>query len=86
MDTIIERFKRRLDEYWLFAATQYELRDIQAGVAQNAVKYVLVGATLAKTPGVLNYDYSSLRINGGTADIPIGLGEFPVTAGVNLNA
>ena len=81
---VTERFKRNLDEYWLFASTQHDLRDIQAGTVQNIVKYVMIGAVLAKTAGVINYDYSTFTVNGGTADIIIGIGKFPVTAEVDL--
>jgi len=83
---VTERFERNLEEYWLYAASQHDLRDVQAGVAQNFVKYLMVGAVLAKTAGVVNYNYSTFAVNGGTADIPIRIGEFPVTKEVDLYA
>jgi uncharacterized phage protein gp47/JayE len=84
LQIVIERFKRNLDEYWLFAATQHDLRDVQSGTAQNLAKYVMIGAVLAKTAGIINYDYSTFKVNSSTSDIPIGIGEFPVTMEVDL--
>lgn len=71
IDTVTERFKANLNAYWLKAA------------AENTVKYVFVGSTLAETAGIANY--AGLLINGGNADKAIALGEFPVTGEVVLN-
>ncbi|MDR1703941.1 MAG: hypothetical protein LBS19_04560 [Clostridiales bacterium] len=79
-----ERFKASLDRYWLEAASENSLRDVQTGIAKNWVKYVFVGSTLAETPGVDNYDHTALTVNGGNNDILINLGEYPVTQGVTL--
>lgn len=83
-DTVIERFKANLTKYWLAAASENDIRDIQSGTAQNYIKYVFVGSTLAATAGIANYDHASLLVNGGTADILIPLGEYPVTREVYL--
>jgi hypothetical protein len=40
---------------------------------------------LADTPGIRKYDYTSLLVNGGTADIVVDIGTFPVTGEVVLN-
>ena len=85
LDTVKGRFQENLDRYWLEAASENGLFDVQSGVAQNFVKYVFVGATLANTAGVANYDHSTLLVNGGTSDILIALGEFPVTGEVVLD-
>ncbi len=85
IDTVMQRFRANLDLYWLAAASEYSLRDVQSGIAKNWVKYVYVGAALADTLGIDNYDHTTLLVNGGTADIPIALGEYPVTQGVELH-
>ena len=85
LSTVIDRFKANLDGYWLAASSENDIRDIQSGIAQNYIKYVFVGSTLAKTEGIANYDYSSLLVNGGTADIIIPIGEYPVTRTVNIS-
>jgi hypothetical protein len=82
--TVTDRFKANLDAYWLAASNENSIFEVQTGVAQNWVRYVMVGAVLAKTAGIENYDYTTLRVNGGTADIQIRLGEYPVTQEVNL--
>lgn len=83
-DAVVERFKANLIKYWLAAASENDIRDVQSGMAQNYIKYVFVGSTLAETMGVANYDHNTLLVNGGTADILIPLGEYPVTREVNL--
>lgn len=84
LDTVMERFKANLIKYWLAAASENDIRDIQSGAMQNHIKYVFVCSTLAETEGIANYDHSTLLVNGGTTDIPIPLGEYPVTREVHL--
>jgi uncharacterized phage protein gp47/JayE len=83
LGTVTDRFEANLDAYWLEATTENDMTDVQSGAAQNYVKYVFVGATLAQTAGVANY--SGLTVNSGTADILIPMGQFPVTRGVELS-
>jgi uncharacterized phage protein gp47/JayE len=84
LEKVIERFKANLDKYWLAAASENDIRDVQTGIAQNNVKYVYVGSTLAETAGIANYDHNTLLVNGGTDDILIPLGEYPVTLEVDI--
>ncbi len=51
-------------------------------IAQGEVRYVMIGAILAQTEGVK--DYSSLLVNGGTANIAILLKQTPVLGSVVL--
>ncbi len=67
-----QRFMDNLKAYWITAANE------------NSVKYVSVGARLEETEGIANYSAASLTINGGKEDIPIAVGEFPVTGEVTL--
>jgi uncharacterized phage protein gp47/JayE len=82
--TIMERFTENLNAYWLRAVSETELFDVEAGTGANYIKYVFVGSTLAETAGIANYDHTSLTVNGGTDDILIPIGMYPVTRGVNL--
>ena len=70
--TVKQRFIANLNAYWLTAATE------------SSVKYVSIGARLEETEGIANYSAVSLTINGGKADIPIAVGEFPVTGEVTF--
>ena len=76
---IIDRFKRRLPEYWLTVGQEaIDDRIHHLGY----VRWVQVGAVLAKTPGVK--DYTSLTINGNAFNIPVEHVQYPVTGEVNL--
>ena len=48
----------------------------------NHIRYVMVGAALANTPGVI--DYSGLLVNSGTANIVITQETYPVTGTVTF--
>jgi uncharacterized phage protein gp47/JayE len=61
--TVMERFTENLNAYWLKAASESDIYDIEAGTSENYIKYVFVGSTLAQTAGVENYDHSSLTVN-----------------------
>ena len=79
-ETIKARFKAGLNSYWLEVAQ--EATDDTAKHT-GYIRWVQVGATLAKTSGVI--DYTGLTVNGGTANIPISQSEYPVTGEVTLN-
>jgi hypothetical protein len=68
----------------LKAASENSMRDVQAGLAINQVKYVYVGATLAETFGIHDYDHETLTVNGGDDNLVILVGTFPVTGTVDL--
>lgn len=76
---ITERFKRNLSEYWL-AVGQEAIDDPIRHLGY--VRWVQVGAVLAKTPGVK--DYTALMINGGAVNIPVEHVQYPVTGEVTL--
>jgi len=82
---VIDRFRLSLNAYWLVAASENDVYDVQSGLAFNMIRYVMIGAILAKTPGIANYDHESLLVNGEKYDIPLKIGEYPVTTGVLLN-
>ncbi|MDR3149823.1 MAG: baseplate J/gp47 family protein [Oscillospiraceae bacterium] len=73
IDTVTERFKANLAQYWKQASMD------------AAIKYVFVGAALADAAGVSNYLSGSLTVNGGTADIAVALGQYPVTGTITLS-
>lgn len=78
---VAERFKIGLNEYWL--AVGKEAMDDEAGCIGH-VRVVQVGAVLAKTKGVL--DYEGLALNGGVENIPVTRAQYPVTGEVELYA
>ena len=79
-----ERFTQWIFQYWIEAMQENDLQDVFSGISQNFIKYVQVGARLAKTPGIRDYDHSTFTINGGDSNILIPPGFFPVTGEVNL--
>lgn len=66
-------FEKALDEY---------LASI-AFTSDPSVRYVKIGSLLLDTEGV--QDYSNLLVNGGTANIAVGLGEVAVRGVVTLS-
>ena len=50
--------------------------------AQHLLKYNEVHAAITEAPSI--YDFTSLTINGGTQNIPLGSDEYPVTGGIDL--
>jgi len=82
LDTVTARFEANLNAYWSQAASENDIIEVQTGIAQNYVKYVFVGSVLAQTVGVANY--TNLLVNGGTGDILISSGQYPVTQEVDL--
>ena len=69
--TVTERFTENLVRYYIAAA--------QNGSSGTLIKYVFVGAALAETVGIENYDHNTFFVNGAKNDIIIPIGEFPVT-------
>ncbi len=78
--TIEKRFREDLDQYWM---------EVGQEATENAadytgyIRWVQVGAILAKTSGVK--DYTGLTINGGTANIAVAYEQYPVTGEVALD-
>ena len=85
INAITEQYIRNLNRYWLAASTEFNTQDVQAGRGRNEIRYVFIGAALADTPGVIDYDHTSLLVNGAADNIVIGIGYFPVIAEVTLN-
>lgn len=79
--TVTERFRTALETYWLEVG-QDAAAALGGGMAY--VRLVQVGAALAKSGGVENYN--SLTINGGSDDIPVARLRYPVTGEVELYA
>lgn len=73
------RFIRNLAAYWLKVGE--ESTDGNAGHT-GYIRWVQVGAVLAKTSGVK--DYSGLTVNGGVANIAVTHVQYPVTGEVEL--
>ena len=78
--TIEKRFRENLDKYWLEVGQ--EATDNPAEHT-GYIRWVQVGAVLAKTSGVK--DYTGLTVNGGTVNIAITQVQYPVTGEVTLN-
>lgn len=79
VDTIIKRFRRNLDFYWLEVG-QEATENYAAHTGY--VRWVQVGAVLAKTAGVK--DYAGLLVNGGAGNLPVSFVQYPVTGEVTL--
>ncbi len=73
LEIVEERILSNLNEYWLAVAT--EAQTAESGVSY--VYWVQVGAVIAKTQGVV--DYQDLTINGSTQNIRVNQAEFPTT-------
>ncbi|AZV56805.1 baseplate J/gp47 family protein [Clostridium sp. AWRP] len=48
------------------------------------ISYAKIGNLLFSTPGVLDYDSSSLILNNGTINVPLANEEIPVSGSINL--
>lgn len=79
IETVIKQFKKNLTRYWLEVA--WEAKQ-SSRTRTGYVRWVQVGAVLAKTKGVK--DYQDLTINGGSKNIPITQVQYPVTGEVTL--
>lgn len=79
IEAVKERFRKNLAGYWLTVGQ--EAIDDQINHL-GYVRWVQVGAILAKTPGVI--DYTSLTVNGSAVNIPVEHVQYPVTGEVEL--
>ena len=63
------------------AELRLRLEQYYQGEAADAgeIRYTRVGAILLSCGGVADYDPGTLRLNGGTANLPIAAGQLPVT-------
>jgi len=77
---VVERFRRGLAGYWLEVGT--EAAEDYAG-HMGYIRWVQVGAVLAKTSGVM--DYRGLTVNGGTGNIAVSQVQYPVTGEVKFS-
>lgn len=79
VEAVKERFRKNLAGYWLTVGQ--EAVDDEIGHL-GYIRWVQVGAVLAKTLGVI--DYTGLTVNGGTVNIPVEHVQYPVTGEVEL--
>lgn len=68
LNDLKEEFRLRLEDYYHTDA-----------IDEGEVKYTHIGAILLECSSVLDYDHATLLVNGGTDNIPIVVGEIPVT-------
>ena len=80
ISAVTERFKKNLTNYWLEVG-QGATDDYDTHLGY--IRWVQVGAVLAKTSGVK--DYEELMVNGGTVNIAVTQVQFPVTGEVALS-
>lgn len=78
LDAVLARFKSNLYAHWLVVATEAQTSE----TGTSSVRWVQVGAVLAKTQGV--HDYTDLTINGGTSNLLVTQAQYPVTGEVIL--
>ncbi len=79
VEAVKERFRKNLAGYWLTVGQ--EAVDDEIGHL-GYIRWVQVGAVLAKTLGII--DYTGLTVNGGTVNIPVEHVQYPVTGEVEL--
>lgn len=77
---VTKRFKENLAGYWLEVGQ--EATD-DATDHTGYIRWIQIGAVLAKTAGVK--DYAGLAVNGSTGNIAITQTQYPVTGEVGLN-
>ncbi len=80
IEVVTEQFRKNLREYWLDVGQEARL---SSRTRTGYVRWVQVGAVLAKTKGVK--DYKGLTINGDSKNIPITQVQYPVTGEVALS-
>lgn len=80
IDTVKKRFRENLTDYWLQVGNE-ATNDYRQHIGY--IRWVQVGAVLAKTVGVK--DYTELTVNGGTSNLAITRTQYPVTGEVVLN-
>ena len=69
LDDLQEELRLRLESYYHGDA-----------IDQGEVKYTSIGTIIRACAGITDYDYTTLKVNGGTRNIPVSIGEIPVTA------
>ena len=72
MDDIKEELRLRLEQYYHTDA-----------IDQKEVRYTRIGSITLECAGIA--DYKSLTINGGTSNIPITIGQIPVSASEDIS-
>lgn len=72
LEDVSASFEAALKEY--FQTAKYE----------GEIKYTRVGSILSETPGIADYDHTSLLLNSGTANITIDADDYPVVSTVTL--
>lgn len=80
IETVAAQFRKNLRGYWLEVGQEARL---SSRTRTGYVRWVQVGAVLAKTDGVK--DYTDLTINGDSKNIPITQVQYPVTGEVALS-
>lgn len=80
IEIVTERFKKNLTDYWLKVG-QEATDDYSEHTGY--IRWVQVGAVLAKTSGVV--DYKGLTVNGDTVNIAVSQIQYPVTGEVKLS-
>lgn len=60
------------------------LQYFEEAKAENSVRYTRVGSVLSETAGVLDYSVPTLKVNGGTDNIPITFDDYPTISSVTL--
>lgn len=78
LETIITRIRSNLSDYWVQVATEAQASETGLSV----IRYVQVGAVIAKTLGVKEYDL--LLVNGKEENITVSQAEYPVTGEVSF--
>ena len=68
LDDLKEELRLRLESYYHGDA-----------IDEGEVKYTSIGAIIRACAGITDYDHTTLMVNGGTRNIPISIGEIPVT-------
>ena len=69
LDDLREELRLRLESYYHGDA-----------IDEGEVKYTSIGTIIRACAGITDYDSATLKVNGGTRNIPISIGEIPVTA------
>jgi uncharacterized phage protein gp47/JayE len=80
IEAVTQQLRKNLRGYWLTVGQEARL---SSRTRTGYVRWVQVGAVLAKTKGVK--DYKNLTINGDSKNIPITQVQYPVTGEVALS-
>ncbi|MFI3253528.1 MAG: baseplate J/gp47 family protein [Eubacteriales bacterium] len=77
-EIVFARIRENLNDYWLEVALEAQ----SAESSSSYVYWVQVGAVIAKTKGVV--EYNDLKLNGGTGNLLVTQAEFPTTGTLDL--